>query len=150
MILSRAPCQVGKEERHSDHRVTSVIYGRVDHSAIALASDQRIGLTHLGSNVDLSHGGCLIGASEFLGDIPEGTAAREVGTGDWCIRVCYLFQRDALGFGYLCSPFEEVRGNAHQGIFLTERLAVFADEGETVHIRIDGYSHVGMLLDHCC
>ena len=68
--------EVGKEQRHADHRVTAIMDGRVDDTSVAFSSDQRAGLTHLSGDVDLTDSRGMIFSAIFLGHVPQGAAGR--------------------------------------------------------------------------
>ena len=126
--------QVRQEQGHAHHGVAAGMDGRIDDASVAFAADEGAHLVHQGGHVHLTDRRSVIGAAVGLRHVAQGAGGRQVGhRGD--------------GLSFLLGQAAEVVGDAHEGIFLHEGLAVLADEGETVHVRIDTHAEVRVFTD---
>ena len=126
--------EVAEEQRHADHGVATGMDRGIDDAAVAFAADQGADLVHEGRDVDLTDRGSVILAAMGLGHIAEGPAGAEVGDGD-------------DGLAGLLGQFAEVVRDGNERVLLDEGFAVLADEGETVHVRVDADAEVRLLAD---
>ena len=69
-----------------------------------------------------------------LGHVAEGAGRGQVGNG-------------GDGLSGLLGELAQVVGDAHEGVFLHERVPVLADEGEPVHVRVHAHAEVRLLAD---
>ena len=107
-----------QEEGDTHQCVTSVVALGINHSTVALATDNGIHLLHLRGDIHLTHSGSTILSTVFLGHITQGTSRRKIRN------------------GIAGSLRQHIVCHTHQCIFLAKHLSVFTDKGQTVHIGI--------------
>ena len=90
---------------------------------------------HESGDVDLTDRGCVVSSAVGLGHVAQGAAGAEVRDGD------------ARLHARLFRPLEQVVRHAHERVLFHERLAVFADERQTVHVRVHADSEVSFLTN---
>ena len=98
---------------------------------VALAAYDGSGALHLGGHIDLSHCRRRVSASAGLGHIPQSTGRGKIGD-------C---RARPLG--------QHIVRDRDKGVLLSEETAVLADQGQTVYVRIHGYTQIGFFLCHC-
>ena len=98
--------------------------GRIDNTAIAFTADNGTHLLHECGDINLSHCRSTVLAAMTLGDIAQRTRRRQVANSS------------ARGVG------EHIVGHGDEGVLLTEHLAVFLNECQTVNIGVDDDTHI--------
>ncbi len=122
--------QLGQEQGNADQGIPASVQRRVNDPAVAFSTDYGSHFLHGGYDVDLSDGTRRVGLSMSLGHITQGPGAAQVA------------DHRAGGVG------EDVVGDGHQCVFLTEHAAVLANQGEAVHVGVHGDAQVALVLDH--
>ena len=123
-------CQVAEEEGYAHEGIAAIMGCWVDDTAVAFAADDGVGLLHLGHHIHLAHSSSVVLLAILAGYVAQGTGGREVA--------------DGIAWGML----EDVVSHRDKGVLFAIHLAVFADKGETVHIRIHHEPHVVAALSH--
>ena len=111
--------QMSEDEGDAHECVATGVSGGIDDTTVSFATDDGTCFFHLGHHVHFADGCSSVVATIFLGDVTQTAGGREVG------------HRGAGGV------LEHVVGASHEGVFFTEHGAIFANEGEAVHIGID-------------
>jgi hypothetical protein len=109
---------VREEEGNAHQGVTAVVQFGIDDAAVAFAADHGLVFLHGVHHVDLAHGGSKVLAAGLLGHVAEGPGRREVRH-----RVAGLV-------------LEHVVGHGHQRVLFAEHAAVFAHQGQAVHVGV--------------
>ena len=122
--------QMAQEKRDTHQSITSVVAGRIDHSAIAFATDDGAHFFHLGGYIHFAYGRSIIFPAVFAGHITQCTSGTQIGN-----RIARSVLQHIVGYG-------------DQRIFFAIHLAVFANHGQTIHIRINDKSYIGFTAFH--
>ena len=120
-----------EEQSHANKRVAAVVQGGINHASVALAANHCIHLVHLGGDIHLAHRREIIGAAVGLSYVAQGAAGRNVAHSGALL------------------VLQDIVGNGHQGIFLAKRLAVLANQRQTVHIGVYADAKVGIVGHNC-
>ena len=102
----------------------------IDDAAVSFSSDDGIDCFHFGCHVHFSYGCRSVSAAMFLGDVSQGACRREVADG---VSRC------------VC---EYIVSHTDERIFLSEHGSVFANESESVHIRVNDDTEVVSSFPH--
>ena len=112
--------QMREEKSDAYESVASIVAGRIDNSAIAFAANDGICSFHLGYNINLAYSGSGIFATRIaMRYVAQGTARGKIAD-----RIARRMTQDVVA-------------DSNKRILFTEHLAVFTDDGKTVHIRIN-------------
>ena len=113
-----------QEECDADQRVASIVALRINHTAVAFAANDGVHAFHFRHHIHFTHCACTILSAVRFGHIAQGA-----GGGHITYRVARRVAKDIIR-------------DADEGVLLSEHLSVFADDRQTIDIRIDYKTYI--------